>query len=384
MKLLVSVSLACMLVGFCFVAATKWQPNMKTFSHAIKAAYCHKGQEIELFRHDSGPGMITEQWFTGGQCFGPNTIVRYFIDGDKKPTIEMNLYVGHGIGFVSSSDGFNQSSEDMDKFKLKERFQKSKDQESNRQFHEGLGGDSTVPWGTRRIGHLAKGGGLYNTIRMPFQKSIRITFTSTVDQGYYWYIIRGSENYPLIIGDLELPKTAKLKLYKLEDLTIFPLQYVTMASSSNSSGLLYQVTLAGSSVNFHYLEACFRARVDDEDNLQYLSSGTEDFFLSAYYYNGGQFHTSHSGLTYFKNPGTMSAYKFFEDDPVMFTKSFKLLWRCGEANDNNCFKLSNRDCFQQGDETYCKNPKGVHERLKNLDLATAKITSYVWTYEWPN
>lgn len=158
-----------------------------------------------------------------------------------------------------------------------------------------------------------------------------------------------------------------------------------MASSANSSGLLYQVTLAGSSVNFHYLEACFRAVVDDEDNIQYLSSGTEDFFLSAYYYSGGQYHNGHAGLTYISGPGTMSAYKFFEDDPVMFTKSFKLLWRCGEAfTDNNCFKLSNRACYTKDGDMFCKNRKGVHERLNNLNPDITKMTSYVWTYEWPN
>ncbi len=220
---------------------------------------------------------------------------------------------------------------------------------------------------------------------MPFQKSIRVTFISTVDQGYYWYIIRGSQNYPIIVGDLELPKTAKLKLYKIEDMTLYPLQYVVLASTNNASGMLYQVTLAGSSSDFHYLEACFRAVVDDENDIQYLSSGTEDFFLSAYYYSAGQYHNSHAGLTFFNNPGTMSAYKFFEDDPVMFTKSFKLFWRCGEAfTDNNCFKLSNRACFKKGDETYCKNRNGVHERLKGLDPSITKITTYVWTYEWPN
>ncbi len=118
---------------------------MKTFSHAIKGAYCNKGEEIEVFSYDSGPGVVTEQWFTGWGCFGPNTIVRYFIDGDESPTIEMNLYVGHGIGFVSSTEGLNQT----DDFKLKERFQKSDGHEAN----EGNGPeDSTVPWGSKRIG----------------------------------------------------------------------------------------------------------------------------------------------------------------------------------------------------------------------------------------
>ena len=374
-RLTIAVFLAFVIYTVPSSAKVKWQPNMKTFSHAIKAAYCLQDTEIEVFWYDTGPAALTEQWFTGSDCFNPNTIVRYYIDGDTSPTIEMNLYVGHGIGFVSSTNMNNQSKMEVDameNFNMKERF-------------EDNGEDSTVPWGTKRIGHLAKGGGLYNTFRIPFAKSIRITFVSTKGQGYYWFIVRGSENYPIVIGDIELPKTAKLKLHKIEEMTIYPLQYIQLASAKNKSGMLFQVTLAASSVDFHYLEACFRAVIDDQNDIQYLSSGTEDFFLSGFYYNAGQYHTNDAGLTYKRDPGTMSAYKFFEEDPVLFTKSFKLFWRCGEQfTDNRCFKLSNRACYAKGGETYCKNRNGVHERLGNLDPSITKMTTYVWVYEWPS
>ena len=41
-------------------------PQYKTFSHAIKNGKM-KGGNVEniLFEYDSGPGVITEQWFTG-------------------------------------------------------------------------------------------------------------------------------------------------------------------------------------------------------------------------------------------------------------------------------------------------------------------------------
>lgn len=373
MKSLLILFLACIHVPGA-VAAAEWQPGLKTFSHAIKAAYCPQGKEIEIFSHTGGPGVITEQWFTGGGCFGPNTIVNYYLDGDEKPTIAMNLYFGHGIGFESSSTVANHSvefDEAIDSFGAKRK---------KRYSAAGNG----VPWGTRRIGHLASSGGLYNTIRMPFQKSIRVSFVSPTNQGYYWFIIRGAENYPIVVGDLVLPKTAMLKLHKQEHVALQPEEYTVLATSNNSSGLLYQVTLAASSANFQYLEACFRALIDDDTKFQFLSSGTEDFFLSAFYYDEGLYHTDHAALTYKKDPGTMSAYKFFEDDPVAFSKSFKLIWRCGEAMDNECFKLSNQDCFVQDKQLYCKNNKGIHmPRGVPIPLAT-KITTYVWTYEWPN
>ena len=338
----------------------EWGSDTKTFSHAIKGAYCNANQETELFSRQQGPGVITEQWFTGNKCLGPNTIIRYYIDDNSTPYIEMNLYMGHGIGFVTRTE---------------EKTNATVSEMVGNPDDPVIGEDMGIPWGTRRIGHTAIGGGVYNTIRMPFKKSIRVTF-ETPQTGYYWYIIRGAQNYPIVVGDLVLPQNAMLRLHKIENYVIKPIEYAVLASSSNKSGLLYQVTLATASSNFQYLEACFRALIDDDD-VQYLSSGTEDFFLSAYYYSAGIFHTDQSGLTFFEKPGTMSAYKFFEDDPVMFSKAFKLIWRCGEARDNACFKLSNTNCQVKDADGDCKQSPGT---LESPQVTT--MTSYVWTYEW--
>ena len=352
----------------------EWPTNLKTFSHAIKGAYCNANQEIEIFKYSRGPAVITEQWYTGSACFGPSTIIRYYMDNDIKPYIEMNLYLAHGIGFVSNANENNGT--------LKSKMATSNKEEGAGYKTKFNGDDPGVPWGTKRIGHTARGGGLYNTIRLPFQKSIRITF-ETPYSGYYWYIVRGAENYPIKIGDLVLPKSAMLKLYKIENYKMQTSEYVVVASTANKTGLLYKVTLAAISSDFNYLEACYRALIDDASDFQFLSSGTEDFFLSAFYYNAGLFHTDHAGLTFFKNPGTMSAYKFFEDDPVFFQKSFKLIWRCGEPNDNDCYQPGG-GCYIQGNNQYCKTKEGVqkHEIPHDVQLAATTISSYVWTYEW--
>ena len=266
--------------------------NMKSFSHAKKAAFCFAGKEINLFEHVTGPGVITEQWFAGENCLNNNTIVRYYIDGDRDPTIETNLYMLHGIGFYDASS------------------------------------TKIPPWGTKRIGRTAINGGLYNTIEIPFQKSIRIAFVSKTN-GSWWYIVRGVENYPVVVGQLKLPHNAKLVLHKLEHIVLSPLSYINLATS-NKNGLLFMIVLAAESVDMTYLEGCFRW-VSANQTTQYLSSGTEDMFLSAYYFNNGIFHTDHSGLTYLKRPTAMSAYKFFEDDPILFKNSFNLVWRAGEV-----------------------------------------------------
>ena len=66
------------------------------------------------------------------------------------------------------------------------------------------------------------------------------------------------------------------------------------------------------------------------DEIGLLCSGTEDFFLSAYYFTRVMYHGNDAGCTYRDGKGAMSAYKFFENDPILFTNSMQLVWRCGE------------------------------------------------------
>ena len=104
-----------------------------------------------LYEHDTGePGVITEQWFTGG-VMNRHTRIRIYIDGEVDASLDFNLFIAHGLGFPESDDLKN------------------------------------IPWGTRRIAHTADGG-ICNTIRIPLSKSFRVTAT-TQSSGYIWYII---------------------------------------------------------------------------------------------------------------------------------------------------------------------------------------------------
>ncbi len=330
-------------------ASVKWKPNMKSFTHSVKQGGCEENREISLFEYTKGPGVITEQWYTGSGCINLDTIIRYYIDGAKKPTIEFNLYMAQGIGYVDDRD-------------------------------------PGVPWGNRRFGHVSHKGGLYNTFRVPFQKSIYISMISK-HEGAYYYNIRGMRNYPVIIGDIELPSNAKLMLYKKENVTLQPFEYITLASSTSKNGLLYQLTFNTESKNYLHQEACFRVINDKSGKIKYLSSGTEDLFLSSYYFNGGIFHTDQAGLSFKEYPARSCAYKFFEDDPVLFANKFKLTWRCGELLDNKCYKSQQRHCSRKYGNDDCVTEKDreatslVNEANTNFTME-ALIYSYVWTYEW--
>ncbi len=117
----------------------------------------------------------------------------------------------------------------------------------------------------------------------------------------------------------------------------------------------------------------------DDDETQFLSSGTEDIFASSYYFDAGIYHDDQVGLTYISKPGAMSAYKFFMADPMIFTKSLSLVWRVGETegihNNNGCpniFDNSTSDTTQAGSDTNFDNPM----------LTNATVTTYAWVYEY--
>ena len=285
---------------------------------------------MQLSMHHS-----TDDYFlfliTGTKVMDEYARIRIYIDDESTASLDFQLLLAHGIGFTEDEEAPN------------------------------------LPWGTKNIGHTADGG-VFNTYRIPFSKSFTVTVTHPKG-GLFWYIIRGVENYPLRVGDLILPANARLRLYKNVDVKLNPLEFLTLASISKSAGFLYQITIAARSVNYRYLEACGRARIDNSDSLSWLSSGTEDFFLSAYYFNKGIYHLHNSGLTYYDGAGTMSAYKFFENDPVLFSSSLELTWRCGETFDGD-----------QGCPTDWPPPNS--SLSKSPSPSDTTITTYTWVYEY--
>ena len=112
--------------------------SLKTFSVAGKEATVLNGyKEAELFAH-GGRGCLTHMWFGGDWPGYEKTRIRIYVDGDKTPSIDMQLGLGHGVGF----------------------------------------GDPASPWGTARMGKTGHPSGIYNTFRIPFGKGIRVTAES--------------------------------------------------------------------------------------------------------------------------------------------------------------------------------------------------------------
>ena len=276
-----------------------------------------RDKEAELFSH-TGRGCLTHMWFGGDFKNYGLTRLRIYVDGEKDPSIDMEMGMGHGIGFQ----------------------------------------EAAAPWGIARMGKTGHPSGIYNTYRIPFGKSVRVTaelHESVEESPNFWWIIRGTENLPVEVAGVRLPAEARLKLYTLEGYVASPLEEFSICKSEQA-GVLYQTTIAADSTNLNYLEACVRAYIDWAKEPLLLSSGLEDYFLGTYYFNRGTYTTPTAGLTHIDpKAGTFSAYRFHDEDPVFFSKGFRLALRCGE-------KL--------GDHVY-GNPQDT------------TYTTYVWVYEWP-
>jgi hypothetical protein len=299
--------------------------TLKTFCNSGKELHVLNGyKEAELLRHE-GKGCLTHMWFGADWLGYEKTRVRIFVDGEPTPSIDMELGIGHGYGF----------------------------------------GDNAAPWGSEKVGKTGYPSGVYNTYRIPFGTSIRVTaqrHKDSPDGAPFWWIIRGTDNLPATIGGVRLPEQARLKLHKVENHTAKPLEEISLCDVK-CAGAVYQVTIVAKGLRdtggwkgLSYLESCIRAYVDGAGEPLILSSGLEDYFLGTYYFNRGRYANALAGLTHFDQANqAFSAYRFHDNDPVVFQQALRLTVRCGE---------------QVEGRTIGSPPE-------------TQYTTYAWVYEWP-
>ena len=309
--------------------------------------------EITTFEHTCGtpPCVITQMHCpTAGPSGWDSATLKLYIDGETTPSISLSLLELANLG------NFAHGTED-----------------------EG-------PWGISLLGHTANNGGVYSTVRIPFAKSIKSTITSASPKaGTFWFIIRGVEAYPIAVGDVTLPPTARLKLHRLNT-TTENLQLVTLVDiPAGTAGAVLNLKFDAAGASYGYLEACMRYYADGAAEPQFLSSGAEDYFLSAYYFNEGQFKTPNSGLTYYDKHGTLSAYKTHDRDPLFFNDGLRMVFRnmedtVGCGNTSHC---PNQYCAP-GAAAVDQPTPNTAEVQEQAPEVTAQYTTLVWVYEWPS
>ena len=210
--------------------------------------------------------------------------------------------------------------------------------------------------------------------RVPFQKSIRVTgrlASSETQSRTMWIIVRGAENLPTDFHGLTLPNSARLILQKIENRSYEALDFVTVANITTGQGFLLSHTLAVSSISINFIEGCYHAYTEYNQPFpgEVISTGTEDYFDSAFTFDAGQFHFEVSGFTHFKKQdnGTfeLSAYRMHDMDPIFFTDGFRFVWRNGDLLDDKGVK--------------CMLESGGHPAGSP---AKSIVTSYAWIYVW--
>ena len=323
MKQLIACATGMVLTGMLAVGAEPG--NLSPIGTMGKGRNALKGgQEAVLYEHQ-GKGCLSHLWFGGNFKGVEDTRIRYYVDGEKVASIDMNLYMGHGIGFK----------------------------------------DNKAPWASKYMGKIGKQNGIFNNYRIPFGKSIRVTAQRAADADpdpRVWWIIRGVENGRVSLGGVELPESARLKLHRLEDLTVEPLKELNLCDVQGK-GAVFQVAIAaqglGAPGNIGFLEACMRAYTNGSKTPIMLSSGLEDYFLGTYYFDTGRYYTDTAGLTHFDQPkNNFSAYRIHDADPLFFSKGLRLTCRNGEIKDGAL----------EGPH-YCA-PQQV------------RYTTYTWVYQW--
>lgn len=297
-----------------------WPSGLRTFTCTGKEEQPFlQGPEAQLAWR-AGSGYLDHMWFGGAFKDYKKLRVRVYVDGEAVPSIDMELGLGAGVGFQ----------------------------------------DETAPWGNRFVGVTGVPSGIYFNHCIPYERSIRVTAElphGVSNDTVLWWIIRGLENGYAQVCGFSLPSTARLKLHKVVDREVQPLEEFDLAQSAGA-GLLFQVTIAAQSSNFEFLEGQMRAYFGADTKPQFLSSGLEDYFLGTYYFNRGLYHLPQAGLTH-KDESTysISAYRYHDEDPVVFSDGFRLSCRCGERRGEKTFGTTG-------------HPQ------------PAKYTTYAWIYEF--
>jgi len=274
-------------------------------------------------------GVMTHFWATAMTGVLESSIIRYYIDNEDTPSIEFVPPIACGSAIDETS----------------------------------------APWGTKWFGKGAKDGSWFHNFRIPFQKEVRVTAQNTKGSyGGFYMIVRGAPDLPLQVGDYKIPPTAKLLLQKIEGL-YQPLDWINIVDVPQGNGLFFMHTLYVASNNLNFLEGCYHSYVPYNQAFPgtVVSTGTEDYFDSGWYFNAGGFRFPVAGMTHLvanDNMAIVSAYRFHETDPMPFDAGMRFVWRNGDTVDP-----SGRKCYTN---------KGAVVGSPGR----SNVTSYAWVYVW--
>ena len=317
--------------------------GMRSFGTAVKALQLSAGVEHEVFSHTLSPnashGALTQQWHAGHDNLALR--VRVYVDGEVTASIDYPVGLAHGAG--PSQAALPPSG----------------------------------PWASALFGRT-NDGGWWNTFLAPFGASVRVTLTNAAPLTV-WYMVRGVEGWPLAVGAVPLPPTARLALTRTQA-TVPAGSLLTWAAVEGREGLLRQVNLVVNSSDYAYQEGCVSAAIDGGEGL-WLSSGLEDYFLGAYFHGMPVLHQAYSGfaLNATSEPerlptNSVAAYRIHDQDPVLFSQNFTLRWIASSDNKDHNAGWCNYN--------WPAAPLPNSPPLPSPSLGNVTVDVLAWLYVW--
>lgn len=300
-------------------------------------------EETTMFTHDvsaEGSWAYMNHFWAAGNPEVDRAIFRYYVDGEVNASVVFTPALACGVGF----------------------------------------GDQTAPWGNKWMGKGAKSTGWFHNFPVPFYKSIRVTYQlAPEDAGAnptLWAIVRGSEGLSMRLGEVDLPLaqgSVRLELQR-RSAHLAPLDFYDMASvPAGRAGTIFMTALfVNGTSNYNYMEGCFHLYSPPAQAWPgtLLSTGMEDFYDSAFYFNGGGFHMPVSGETHKAGDGTFSGYRFHEMDPLVFKDGVRMQWRNGDVTD----PATGLKCTLESGGTPAGGNPG--------HPGPSDVSSYAWIYTW--
>lgn len=195
------------------------------------------------------------------------------------------------------------------------------------------------PWGSPLFARNSATS-FVNTIPIPFSSSVRITLTYTGNASstlYYQAHGSYSNGATFPFGGNQLDISARLVIQR-NALVLPRLAYLPIVNFTSGSGLIAAMAIAFSAPNLNTLEGCFNLYPTSATPFpgELHSTGTEDEFISSYYFDQGAFQGRDAGVYYKTDkPGRaeVSMWRSYNNDPMVFTEGGAFVWRNGDTSD---------------------------------------------------
>lgn len=376
------------------LACTFILPNLlaqRTFGQGIPNLPINPSSETLVYNYSLPSteiiGIISHFWSTacGGrsinwQAEGGITIYRLYVDGESTPSITFTPRMA--VGSVFDPAGGSSSNND--------------------------GRSLVEPWGTDIIGKTSDWDGFYFKYKIPFYYNFTLTAqlpatvapfnVYTIVHGTTWSNINGINNALTVRGYGPLPYGTRLVLDQNTNLNVGNLGFIPLVNRTNGNGLIYAMSISiVGHPEFFYLEGC--AHLITPLVLPYinttgvssafpgvvLSTGTEDYFSSSFYFHAGLFALNHAGVTHMcgsmaphpvclnSTSGTSewSAYRVHEDDILYFENGVQYLLRNGDKADPIPYTGQVGKCYNLDFQ-----PDG-------MSPGPSIVNTYAWIYLFP-